>query len=210
MAWLVALTADQQKTIVTALGAASPSARVSQLAQEISAATDLPIGDVSPALTEIAKIYALRIREDTGLGEFVDMLIAALLRTEIIDDADDPALRGFLAEVLSQEDSLGVAARAMSIVRAGTRLFCNARVLTDLRPVFPADAKTGPTAAVIAHSLEITFHDAANWRRESTCITMRTKDLRRLRDAIDRAIDKEASLTDFVKSTNLPVLEIEE
>ena len=38
------------------------------------------------------------------------------------------------------------------------RLFCTAKILTDLRPVFDRVATDGPAALSVVHTLKLSFH----------------------------------------------------
>jgi len=84
----------------------------------------------------------------------------------------------------------------------------SARVLTDLRPVFGADPKQAPAAAVIIHNLKIA-HQAGREIREFF-VALDNQDLRKLQEVLERAVKKEASLSSVAEKAGLPWLRVEE
>ena len=53
---------------------------------------------------------------------------------------------------------LSMIAKARSLHIDHANVFCSARVITDLRPVFDADVGEEPTDFVVVHTLKLGFH----------------------------------------------------
>ncbi len=112
-------------------------------------------------------------------------------------------------EPLLELDSLTLAARAFDIVSEHDRVFHDARIVNDLRPVFGPDPADGPKAALLVATLKIDYHVTGS-PLDSAYFALDQTDLRRLRDVVDRALAKHASLRGLVESMNLPYWEYDE
>lgn len=121
----------------------------------------------------------------------------------------EAATREILAERLLRLLQIGAVAKvakALDMLLEHERVFHAARVLTDMRPVFPDDASEGPVGAVILHLLKIDVHVASD--NTEFYVSLDSSDLQQLRKVLDRAIDKERELRKFLAGTGLPLLEV--
>ena len=126
-------------------------------------------------------------------------------------DLADPA-REALADRLPPLlvlESLSLAARASDLITEYDRVFHDARILNDLRPVFGPNPSDGPKAALLVATLKIDYH-VAGGPLDSTYFALDYSDLLRLRDVVDRALAKHASLRGSVEKMNLPYWEYRE
>jgi DNA-binding transcriptional ArsR family regulator len=122
-----------------------------------------------------------------------------------IDDAPRAEFSARLQAMLEIE-SLAVAARASDVVTEYGRVFHDARILNDLRPVFGPDPKQGPKAATLIATLKIDYHPPRG-SLDSEFYALEHADLLRLRDVVDRAIAKHASLRHVMDKMSLPYWE---
>lgn len=125
----------------------------------------------------------------------------------------DEMIRGVSASEqlgLADSDSERLAARIMGLIQHGPiqmlqkgaalalqhdRLFLDAQIITDVRPVFGDDVEEGMAAAVLTHSLRIDFVQAG--RNESFYVTLDPLDLENMHQVVGRAINK----SDFLGAT---------
>jgi len=206
--WLASAD-DARQRILRALADAEPVPRLEQLARNIADSSEVEIKWVAKLLQELAALHEFRVRDQLSADDLASDVVEAMVVDGIIPDADTDQ-RQEISEFLSQalrEQSLGVAARALSIQKSGEKVYCKARTITDLRPVFSVKIEVGASAAVIAHSLEIVYHKGVNWNRSLFCVNMKKSDLEGLREAIERALEKDQSLTKMAAQLNLPILE---
>jgi isocitrate dehydrogenase kinase/phosphatase len=112
-----------------------------------------------------------------------------------------------LLELLKVEGSLAVASKAMNVVTEQERIFSHARILSDIRSIFKDDPEANPSAVAIIHTLRIHYHQSGDLK--SFFVAMDDQDLRKLKDAIDRAQKKSATLRSVAKSADIPVIKIE-
>lgn len=114
-------------------------------------------------------------------------------------------LSEFLKKVLSFHSTLGVVAKAGNVLVDHERIFVDARILTDIRPIFHPDVSEAPNAAVVVHMLRITQRDILA-KRKTLYFALDGNDLRSLRDLLDRAIKKEETLKKAMEPSQIKLL----
>jgi hypothetical protein len=105
-----------------------------------------------------------------------------------------------VARLISAE-AVSTTARALDLQGEHERIFHDARVLTDIRPVFGPDATAPPIGAVINETLKIEYFTAADTKE--VFIALDRDDLIRLKSVVDRAITKAESLQAFLEAADL-------
>lgn len=142
---------------------------------------------------------------DSPRDDFVASVIEALdelyANRPSVDKAGWKAVHSDLLQLLSLDDTLGVAAKASDLRSEFGHVYCSARILTDLRPIFGSDPSEPPPAAAIVHTLRLTYHEADNHRH--FFVAMDQNDLRGLRRLIERALAKSASLRKEIDRTGI-------
>ena len=155
-------------------------------------------------------IYTLyHIRELAGVehSQFLDDLMEAIQKSSVLklQQKEIPKLRTLLGKLLNVE-SLNLVAKAGRLQRDGERLYCTAKILSDIRPVFGSDPATGPVGAVLTHTLKVGYHEGKEHREFH--IVLDSSDLDGLDEVVHRAQAKDRSLRDLLKSASLPNLDI--
>ncbi|MGA9967317.1 MAG: hypothetical protein WBQ10_19125 [Terriglobales bacterium] len=103
--------------------------------------------------------------------------------------------------VLFGSPNFEIVAKAWDLKTDDERVFCGARILTDMRPVFGENVEDGPKAMVIVHLLKLGFDRVGDARRHSEFhVSLDTQDLEVLRALIKRADDKAKALRNTVNS----------
>jgi hypothetical protein len=163
----------------------------------------------------VAGLYLTRDREGTPLEPFVnEQIFNALKRAEVFEKEENvesswPKLQKFFSEALALHRSVGTAAKTGQVMTQHEHVFTNARLLTDVRPVFHPDVDDIPDAAVIVHMLRITERDASN-KRSDTYYALDSNDIRRLKAIIERAIKKEDTIRKMMSKSNIETLDPQE
>ena len=104
-------------------------------------------------------------------------------------------------------ESLSVPQKVISVLRDHEYMFCKARIITDIRPVFGSDIEQGPTAAVIVHMLKISYHEGDDIK--DFYLAMDTGDIQSLRDILDRADAKAKILKPVLENAKVPYLDVQ-
>ncbi|HEX9942177.1 MAG TPA: hypothetical protein VGG03_09185 [Thermoanaerobaculia bacterium] len=185
-----------------------PTIFIRDSAAHVAEATGLEETEVGIILLMISNLFALREQPDMGRDQLLDQLAAAIKADSEFSSAAPKleALVSFLRAVLSLDDTLGVTSKAWTVVRDFERTYCFSRILTDIRAVFRPNSDD-PAAAVIVHNLKLAYHEG-----DELCeffVGMTSRDLEKLKKVIERAERKEASLRAGLKSSQLPILEVE-
>ena len=160
-----------------------------------------------------------------GMPASADSLVAALLsarsvrgstpseiardlsRSEdlALESGEQERLQNRLAELLGLE-ALATTSNAVDLLTQHPQNFRAARVFSDIRPVFGDDVQAPPAGAVIVETLQIGV-----WSKDGSTdvvyVAMDESDLRELRLAIDRALDKTETLKAMLVSQKLAYFE---
>jgi hypothetical protein len=85
------------------------------------------------------------------------------------------------------------------------RIFQDARVLTDIRPIFHPDLSEKPKTAVLVHMLRITTRDIFG-NQKAQHFALDANDIRFMKHLMDRAIKKEETLKNLMNSSGISVI----
>jgi hypothetical protein len=95
-------------------------------------------------------------------------------------------------------------ARAVDLMRESERTFLNARILSDLRPLF--GETTDVRGAILMHTLRIDYEEDDDVA--SFFVTLTSDELEDLFKVVSRAMDKTKTLTEFAGRSGLPLFDV--
>ncbi len=160
------------------------------------------------------RIYALI---DTT-HETIDSLVSVFMDTfkefddKKVKQASDENIKSFqefLKKMLSLHDSLGVRAKAYRLLPDQQHLFIRSEIYSDIRPVFrPDNPDIKPSAAVIIHSLKITYRESG--KKQEIYLGLDSEDLQQLHDTVERGIKKHETLKTMITGCGIQCLSLEE
>lgn len=136
-------------------------------------------------------------------AEVVDAIVAMDLLS--LSESERSTLRARLSAALGSE-GLQRLARGAGLTQEHSAVFADARVLTDLRPVF---GRTDPSVIggfIATHTLKLEYRDEERNAFRCLFVSLDEEDLGRLRLAIDRAMVKADSLRQFVERSDSTML----
>jgi hypothetical protein len=96
--------------------------------------------------------------------------------------------------------------KASRLQREGERLYCEAMILSDIRPIFGDDIASGPGSAVLTHTLKLSYHGDEGHR--DFFVVLDGEDLKALGEVVDRAQAKDESLRKALRGASIPDLGI--
>lgn len=109
---------------------------------------------------------------------------------------------------LLQLDTVSLIGRAGAILGEHERYFSDARILTDLRPVFRRESITEPPAgAALTHVLRISYYEETLAASKDFYVALDPDGLRQLLATIERAQVKEATLRQTLVGTQLALID---
>jgi hypothetical protein len=202
---LAELPDDQAERLQAALTQMPARLATSRLTELVTDAIPEPPGKVRDVLEAVLSLAAL-LEDDGDTAELSrDVSLSPDLE---LDDAGRERFRERVRRLLDLEP-VQLASRARDVVTEYERVFHDARVLTDLRPVFGRDAQAGAKAATVVATLKIEAHEGTGPLSEYY-FAMDHGDLLRLRAMVDRALAKTAAIKRLADRMDLPYWEYEE
>lgn len=200
LAKLLALSDAASTALVEQFDKARPTLSAETLASQVVDPRVL-LGESLPGVISVlvSLVLTAEIRH-LSLSDVVNDVVDAAVASDIkVPDGDKAKAKGTLLKLTSNQ-TIAVTARAIGLLREHERMLSSARILTDMRPIFLGESPK-PVAAVVTHTLRIEAHKEEGHVSEFFALDL--KDLKALRDTVDRAIKKEESLKATLQSGGL-------
>jgi hypothetical protein len=195
-------------SLLKAIGDSSPTLTKTQfssaLAEKVGTADD---EDIQAVLKTAFALYT--IKERAGItGQDLSEAVAASAAVsspefQLPPEAKD-RLQHRLSLLLGFDKTLGISAKALDVMTDHERIFCKARILSDLRPVFTDQLECA--SAMIIHTLQIGFHQ--DGEHHDYYFALDTDDIQKLKGIIDRAERKTVALQSLLKKADMRYLEV--
>lgn len=185
----------------------SPSLDVDAVCRSVAAHTGLALDVIVPIIKVVWRLAFVQKRIGLETDAFLDALETSLRGVEgwhANDSESWTAAREHIARILGPEGTIAVAAKAGELLLEQQLVFCSARTLTDVRPVFDKPAER-IRLFLPFHTLAITCHEAGEMREIR--IAMDLGDIVRLRKELDRAERKEKMVRESLEGAGLSVIE---
>lgn len=200
---LASLTDDEFDGMVRSLADSNVMTSRPRLVADLTTRLGLDTDEASRVVGALIGAHHVRRWRDLT-PEAAAELLASGDELALTDD-ERVLLRERLLLVL-REESLGLMAKAVDVLTENERVLHEARIVTDVRPVFLRAATEEPSGWVIVQTLKVDLHRDA--RRENVYVAMDMTDLRKLRAVLDRAIDKAETLERVMAAIDLPIIDL--
>ena len=109
-------------------------------------------------------------------------------------------------KILLGFESLALGAKARDLQVDHGHVYANARIITDIRPVFRGAPDESPAGMVLFHTLKLTYWDRAREERSSFYIALDDNDVRNLKRLLERAEMKAKTLRSQLQNSAIRVL----
>lgn len=191
-----------------ALEKCPPMASATQISSQVgSAASGVSADDIEKIVKSVCSLYAIRINYEIPPLRVASDVARSLMSTPEGKDANlDPQRLGERLKIMLEVESLSYAAKATSLRGDFSCLFCDAKVITDLRPVF-GKPEERPLGALITNVLKLEYHERGV--HKELYIALDSDDIATLKVVLKRAEAKNASLSEFLRSSGLPASELD-
>lgn len=211
LADLIGMAASESERLVDVFRSAPAALRLDDLAERVASSTGLEEDRALRLVRMLASMY--RAREDTPIDRFVDDVRDAAVALDKNSlqpkDGNWDGFKRALQSILSSDQSLGVTAKASDIRGQHQNVYCRARILTDVRPVFGQNVAQAPSAAVITHTLRLSTHQEGDFSTtRDFYVALDEADLEELKHLVERAIRKEATLKSQISQVGMTCLEM--
>jgi len=178
------------------------------MAQKISASVpSISPEDLNMIMDTLYSLYRVREFSDVKASRFLSDLIQSLKTSgdpglAIVPD-EIPKLRDRFKKLLGIEN-ISLLSKAIRLQRDGEKLYCDAKILSDIRPVFHDDATTKPAGAVVTHTLRLGYHERG--QHKEFFMVLENIDLANLALTLERAHTKGETLRKMMEEVGLPDL----
>ena len=180
------------------------SAPGAELASAVGTSVGLSLDDAQHILFTIWNLYRLQKRYDFSAVKLIDEVTASLdsQATDAWKTENSGAWKKArdaivsLLETMTDEHPLVVSGKAATLGQAHQSIFVEARIVTDVRPVFNSAADR-VLESLIIHTLLIDYFDGVETRR--TEFALDANDVASLRQLCDRAEGKATLLKGALK-----------
>jgi hypothetical protein len=193
-------------TLIKALRAASPAADTDEIAKRIAEQVpSMAAAELEAVLDTLYGLYSIRelsgVDQETFLKDFVE---GFQKQPDLaVDGKEVPKLRSKFEKLLNIE-TFNLLSKAKRLQRDGERLYCDTKIISDIRPVFGAKATVRPIGAVVTHTLKLAYHQMGEHREFH--VVLDGIDLGLLAEVIHRALLKDETLRSLLKEMRLPDL----
>ena len=195
-AQLLKLNDSQWHALTTALKEEPPSLPLDAYNSRVASRLENTIKGSKQLLTALSGMLGLRERLGTTDELFRQLRHAAVDtgKSELRGaDEDWSRFERNLKQFFSAQSSIDAVAKAQGVLYEEERVLVDARVITDLRPIFGTEIEGPPSGFVVAHALRITFYEAGDSRE--IFFALDSDDLREIQAVVSRALKKEAVLS---------------
>lgn len=196
------LSPEAADELVTALSGAPIGPNIASIMRAAGVATSIQGPNLSMIIESLVSLGVVLYESEVDLSAFAHDVVKAM--SEMADT--DPAIRQDEAIVLERRfqrllgcRSLTSASKAIGLRTDFPNIFCDAKILTDVRPVFGDDPKKPPPGAIITHTLKIDYHRCGGGRHQEFYVGLDADDLDTLARVLQRARDKNSSLRELLQ-----------
>ena len=176
-----------------------------EIAEHMSPSLPLiPLDELKSIVEILYRLYYVREVSSVSLIRFIDDIIDGIRESSYSElqseNIDLTSLKTKFEKPLDIE-KLKIILKATRLQSDGERLYCESKVLSDIRPVFDADPAIRPGGAVIVHTLKVTYHIGKELQEFH--VVLNSHSLEALKDVINRACTKDKTLRDLMKEIDL-------
>jgi len=177
--------------------------RTSEIIDHLEAESVFSKSEADEVVRVFAELYSIKSEDRTDLNELVDGVCDAL--NELDDDSLKPAdgdwdkFKTHFKLLLSMDSTIGISFKAFRLSIQNEKTYVDANIFSDIRPAFSLDVERGFDTAVIIHNLQIEYH--TDRTHKEIQIALDCEDIRKLKELLDRAENKEASMRRQFEST---------
>ena len=144
----------------------------------------------------VAALYGVKSAREISTEDFVEEVCDAMesltSEDQRLPHTEREAFRDKLLTILGAE-LFGLVAKVYDLATDDESTFCQARILTDLRPVFGPKVQDGARGMIVMHHLKFAYHEGSK-EHKNFYITLDADDLRTLKQLIERAEAKAKAL----------------
>ena len=167
--------------------------------------------DVTAITSSVISLFAVLHDRHYDVTEFVEAVVIAPIEdgsTEpALDSKQQESLRTRLPLLFAFDETFGITTKANDVFTQHEHVFNNARILTDVRPIFTNDLTAKPNNVVVTHILKIGY--VQDRELKEFFVAMDMADVKKLRDCISREMAKVEGLKKLFSKSGVNQLDTE-
>jgi hypothetical protein len=181
---------------------ATPSDLAAKVESEIKA---LGSEDVKKLISALTSLYRVRDKANISADRLSNDLYDAIQKEggSLVSNENADTFKSRLTRFLNLASLNVVATKARELQVDVEKAFCEARILTDLRPVFGSDVSSGPMAMIVVHTMKLSYHEGAKGEIKEIFIGIDNDDILRLKQILGRAEDKAKTLESHLQEAGI-------
>lgn len=180
---------------------------ISRLASKASSVAPLDLSEIVPA---ILSLYSLRAQLGSSTPDVAESIVQAMQESGL----DELKFTGnerdrFVNRMIAflNLSSFDVAGKANNLLLEHEHALREARIITDIRPVFGENPEAPPAGAIIVHMLKLGYYEGSVYR--DLFVALDTNDIRLLQDMLARADSKAEALKSVLEAAKVPYVDVE-
>lgn len=172
----------------------------------------IPRKSISDITASLLSAYSLREQFDISMSEVAGHLARTMQESGVerlrFEGENQRAEFERRLVAMLNSGSLDLIGKASELTFEQGRFMREARLMTDIRPIFGTEAVIRPEGAVIVHTLKLSYWDESNEPRDFH-LAIDAADIRSLRTLLDRAEAKAESLRSVLRETEVPLVDLD-
>jgi hypothetical protein len=203
------LSEETTEQLVSALASSPIASESAKLATDIAPRVpSVPIEDLTRIVDVLYSLYHVREFSEVNPERFLDDVIDGIVESGLCSNSperpDQSARIRSRFQALLNIATLNTLSKAVGLQRDGERLYCEAKIISDIRPIFTDDASSRPVAAVITHTLKLSYHEGGG--HKIFYVVLDGPDLESFQAIIERALEKDGTLRNLLDEAKVPEL----
>lgn len=166
---------------------------------------DLPKSELQLVISAIFSSYGLIDRDgNNSIENVINDLVTSFLETK--DGSSSYLnLKFNLQQLIRKNSRLDLTHKTFQLLSDYDKIYISNRIISDIRIIFDDNLKKNNQEAVIIHQLKIEYHEKGEVKNSFFALDI--NDLEKLKEHIDRAIEKEKSIKGIM-SNNLSFISL--
>lgn len=191
-------------SIIEGLSVSKLSHSIKSLADRVSNVTSIPYKSIEEIFFSVGSLAAF-IEKGISSKDIVESVCIAIKEDGELDFKTPEEKEKFAFRLLSliETKQLFYAFKANDIIGEYKNVFLQARVISDIRPVFSDKLEDSPEVGLIVHNLHIHYKADEEGAHKDIFLALDAKDIEMLKNALIRAEKKEKSLQSIFDKANM-------
>ncbi len=200
------------RSLLSALREAKPSLSKWDFANGVTnKLKTIRASEIDAILRVVFILYSMKDKAETSAHDLAQKIAASYVKSisqgKQVSSTHAALLVSRIKSLLSCDTTVAVTAKAFDVMTEHSHVFCRARILSDIRPVFTESAESA-SAAVIIHNLQIGFHEHGTGPHKEFYVALDTEDIQHLKQLLERAEKKTIALKGILQASKVQYLSV--